>query len=238
MSTPRRAFLGRLTAGAVAAVALPATPSLLRAELPDAPEGPGPFGELDALRSGEIQPAATWDTSWTKRITGKHKAVFDTPELEEGSGVFRSGLWLRQYADVFKLQPSELTSVLVIRHSAIPLVMNQAFWDEYEIGKRNKLKDEKGKKTNRNPVLLPESTPASFAALALDKQIASGTIVLACDMAFRQMVSIVGEKHKLKGAEARAKALTYMLPGVIMQPSGFFATTLAGENGCVYVRAA
>jgi hypothetical protein len=28
-----------------------------------------------------------------------------------------------------------------------------------------------------------------------------------------------------------------MFPGVIMQPSGVFATTVAQEQGCVYVRA-
>lgn len=236
MSTDRRAFLNRMTAGAVAASLLPTTPSLLHA---DAPEGPGPFGELEALRSDlEQPPAIVWDTSWTQRLTGKHKAVFDAPELADGAGVFRAGLWVRQYTDVFKLQPSDLSTVIVLRHAAIPLIMKQSFWDEHEIGKKNKMKDEKGKKTNKSPVLAAEgANTGSFGQLMLDKQIERGAIVLACNMAFAPMISLTTEKHKLKGAEARAKTLESVLPGVIIQPSGFFATTLAGEHGCIYTRA-
>ena len=27
--------------------------------------------------------AETWDTSWTKKVTGKHKAMFDVPEIRD-----------------------------------------------------------------------------------------------------------------------------------------------------------
>jgi hypothetical protein len=47
----------------------------------------------------------------------------------------------------------------------------------------------------------------------------------------------VEKKDKLKGAEARTKALSYVLPGAIMQPSGIFANVMAGEAGCHFVRA-
>jgi hypothetical protein len=37
--------------------------------------------------------------------------------------------------------------------------------------------------------------------------------------------------------EARTKALSMMVPGIIMQPSGIFANVLAQQNGCVFVAA-
>jgi hypothetical protein len=235
MPTDRRNFLQRLSAGAVAATVLPsALPTSLAAE--SAPRTTR--SELSALAEAGV-PREEWDLSWTRRLTGKHKAVFDAPEVESGAGVLRSGLWLRQYAEVLKAAPSDLTSVIVLRHNAIILTMTPAFWDEYELGEKKKVTSPlDDKPTKKNPALLSEAdgAPASYAALALDRQIANGVIVLACGLAFREMVGMVSTKHKLKGEEAQARANAGLIPGVIMQPSGFFATTLAQENGCIYVR--
>jgi hypothetical protein len=238
MPTDRRTFLQRLSACAVATAVLPgALPVSLHAE--SAPPRSG--AELDAFRRDETSLAEPWDISWTQKLTGKHRAVFDTPAVEGGVGVLRSGLWLRQYAEVLQATPADLHSVIVLRHDAIILAMTQPFWDEYELGKKNKVTSPiTDKKTTRNPALLTEAdgASASFAALALDKQMAGGAIVLACGLAFNQMIGEVTAKHKIKGEDARTRALAGLIPGVIMQPSGFFATTLAQEKGCIYVRAA
>jgi hypothetical protein len=236
MPTDRRSFLERLSVGAVAATVLPgALPSTLHAEAAPSMSR----GELDAFASESLR-ADDWDVSWTKKLTGKHRAVFDSPAVDSGVGVLRSGLWLRQYADVLKATPADLHSVIVLRHDAIILAMAQPFWDEYELGKKHKVTSPiTDKKTTRNPALLTAADGASpsFAALALDKQMAAGAIVLACGLAFNQVIGEVTTKHKLKGEEAKARAMAGLIPGVIMQPSGFFATTLAQENGCIYVRA-
>jgi hypothetical protein len=244
MPTDRRSFLERLTVGAMAATVLP---GVLPATLDAAPAPRAAHdlshsmspGEREAM-AGVAPLAEEWDVSWTKKLTGKHRAVFDSPAVDSGAGVMRSALWLRQYADVLKATPADLHSVIVLRHDAIILAMAQPFWDEYELGKKNKVTSPiTDKKTTRNPALLTAADGASpgFAAMALDKQMAAGAIVLACGLAFNQMVGEVTAKHKIKGDEARARALAGLIPGVIMQPSGFFATTLAQENGCIYVRA-
>lgn len=242
MTTDRRDFLTRLAAGTAATVAgASAFPSSLHAAGADALSA----GESGAQFSRELVaslalPRVVWDTSWTSKLTGKHRAVFDSPSVDSGVGVFRSGMWQNQYAEVFKAAPSDLNSVVVLRHDAIILAMTQAFWDEYAIGKKRKVTNPMTeKKTTRNPAMLTEAdgVPPAFASLALDKQMAKGTIVLACGLAFSDMVGVVSAKHKIKGDEARAKAMTGLIPGIILQPSGFFATTLAGQNGCIYVRA-
>jgi len=236
MPTDRRSFLQRLTTGAVAAAVLPgAIPSSLGAK--SAPRTTR--SELAALTNADTPRAEEWDLSWTKRLTGKHKAVFDSPEVDGGAGVLRSGMWLKQYADVLKAAPSDLNSVIVLRHHAIILAMTPEFWDEYGLGKKKKVTSPlDDKPTKKNPALLSQAdgAPASFAALALDKQIAAGVIVLGCGLAFSEMVGEVSTKHKLTGEEARTRAMAGLIPGVIMQPSGFFATTLAQESGCIYVR--
>lgn len=242
MTTDRRDFLSRLAAGAAATAAgASAFPSALHAAGADtlaAGESASRFS-ADLLASLEL-PRADWDTSWTSKLTGKHRAVFDSPAVDGAVGVLRSGLWQRQYADVFKASPADLNSVIVLRHDAIILAMAQPFWDEYDIGRKHKVTDPlTEKKTRKNPAMLSvaDGTPASFASMALDKQMANGAIVLACGLAFNDVIGEVSKKHGLKGEEARAKAIAGLIPGVIMQPSGFFATTLAGQHGCIYVRA-
>ena len=76
-----------------------------------------------------------------------------------------------------------------------------------------------------------------FDAFALDKFMANGGIALACDLAFDDMVKLVTKKHKGSAETARKTALTMLVPGVILQPSGVFAAVRAQDVGCKYVRA-
>ncbi len=238
MSSDRRRFLTRLTLGGLALGTLPGTlPGTLHASPAPAPRASlrNEFDDLDA------QPAASFDTTWTQRLTGKHKAVFDVPEITAGSGIWRAGLWRNHYRDLLGAQPADLSSVIVIRHNAIPFIMTHEFWDTYDVAKTNKvLHPLTEKKTRRNPVLMTaedDGLPAGFANLALHRQMEQGALVLACNMAFADVVATVAKKDRLAGAEARTKALSMMLPGVILQPNGIFPVTLAQENGCSFVAA-
>ena len=234
MSTDRRAFLHRAVLGAASLGALPAALSAS----PAPANGAVPVGR-DVPDMTLADPE--WDVSWTKKVSGKHKALFDVPDISGGAGVFRAGLWARHYADVFKLPLSDLSSVIVIRHDAIGLAMTQTFWDEYKVGKRNKVKDGDGKKTTKNPVLAllePGKEPKGFEVHMLEQQIARGVIVLACNMAFSGCVAAVMQQDKVKQPEARAKAISMLVPGVILQPSGIFGVVLAQQTGCVFVAAA
>jgi hypothetical protein len=235
MSTDRREFLQRLTVGSVALGALPASLSAAESSSPSS----SAFNEFAALTQPPAAPA--FDTTWTQKLTGKYKAVFDVPAINGGSGVWRAGLWFNHYKDVLKAQPAELSPVVVIRHEAIPLIMNHEFWEAYDVAKESKVRHPMtDKKTRRNPVLMTaeeDQLPAMFANLTLNKQIERGVVVLACNMAFTGMVALVTKKDKLKGAEARAKAVSMIAPGVIMQPNGIFGVTLAQHNGCAFVAA-
>ncbi|MEO5589923.1 MAG: hypothetical protein ABIS03_10085, partial [Gemmatimonadaceae bacterium] len=127
----------------------------------------------------------------------------------------------------------------VLRHAAIMLAMQQAFWDKYKVGTKNNFKSPMdGKPTEKNPVLMDEKdgAPPEFASAGLDKQIAQGAIVLACNLAFERCVGTVAKADKVARDEARRVALTYLIPGVILQPSGVFAVTRAQEAGASYIK--
>lgn len=219
----RREFLQRTTAttAALGALAVP-FPALASVGLVPEP----------SLES------ADWDVTWPARIKGKHKAVFDVPEVESGYGVWRASAWARQYADVFKIPEKELSPVVVVRHSAIILAMKQSYWDKYGIGEAKKVTHPlTGEPTDRNPVLLDESSgiPAPFNQAGLHRQLSRGVVVLACNLALMDCVDLIKKKEGLSDEAAYKEAVAYLVPGVILQPSGVFAAVLAQEAGCAYV---
>jgi len=223
MPTDRRAFLGTLAAGALLGT-LPTAPELLEARTPS-PASPG-----------------EWDLSWVKRVRGRYRAVFDIPDVDSAYGVWRANMFVQQYRDVLGAAPDDISAVIVLRHHAIALAMQQPFWDAYGVAKtRDVLHPVTQQGTDRNPALLSSKrgeVPAQFDGMALDHFQANGGIVLACNVALEfEMAPLVAKKDGLAPDAARQKAIAALLPGVLLQPSGVFAAVHAQDAGCKYVRA-
>jgi hypothetical protein len=223
MDTTRREFLGKVAVNAAMLGAMPLS-----------------FDLATAAYAAPVQ-GEKWDLSWTTKLTGKHKAIFDVPEVDSGYGVWRATIWQNQYREVLGAAPKDLSAVLVLRHNGITLAMQQAFWDKYGIGKAKSALDPITQKpTDKNPALLSSSrgeVPEMFDAMALDKFIARGGIALGCNLAFADCVELVKAKENVDDATARKQAIGYLVPGVILQPSGVFAAIRAQEAGAIYLRA-
>lgn len=227
-STSRREFLDRVATGAATLGILPTSLAAL-APLPAA--------------SGTPQQAAEFDVTWPQRVTRKYRAVFDVPEVESGYGVWRASIWARQYEASLGIPASDISTVLILRHNAIVLAMQQPFWDEYGIGRaKNVTHPVTLDSTDRNPALLSstrDEVPSMYDEFALPRFLARGGIVLACDLALRDCVALIQNTDRVDEAAAYRKAVDLVVPGVLLQPSGVFAAALAQHRaGCAYVRAA
>ncbi len=223
MSTPRRRFIGWVGTSALVAAGGP----LAALEPPTRPgRSASPLDD-------------TWDMGWVDRITGKYRAVFDSPELSEGAALWRASMWRDQYKEVYGVEAAEMTPVLVIRHGAISMAMDDGYWAEFRIGKEEKLKNQTTKKWEvANPFRVnPPGTPERYATYSLEGFLGSGGIVLACNLAFQQVVWNYRQAGKLSREEATARAKEHLIPGVILQPSGVFASLRAQEAGCGYILA-
>ncbi|HEV8148908.1 MAG TPA: hypothetical protein VGP61_01855 [Gemmatimonadales bacterium] len=187
-----------------------------------------------------VLPASNWDVSWADKLTGKHRAVFDSVELSEGLGLIRAMIWIKDNAEVYNTPASDVNVVVVLRHNAIWLVMDDEFWAHHKIGEMSKITDPATKlPIARNPVLgaNPFGLPPALADDSLKKVLANGT-VLACNLAFSLLVvPKIQADLKLDDAKAREMGLKHLVPGVILQPSGVFATLRAQEAGCHYLLA-
>ena len=181
-----------------------------------------------------------FDITWTARLTGRHKAVYDCPDIGGGLGILRSGIVASQYVDVLKVPASAVSNVIVLRHDGIMLAMNQAFWDAYGIGAQFRVTHPwTGAPMTKNPALLKagDGLPAGIERHTLDQQLARGVVVLACALAFRDVIDLIASKDNVSADAATTKANGMLIPGIIMQPSGVFAANVAQEHGCVFVRA-
>ena len=219
MQIQRRDFLGTLSAGALAA-------SL---EAPAA-----------VAANADQGLAGKWDLSWTERVNRKHRAVFDSPEFSDGAALVRACNWKAEYKEVYGTPPEDMSAVLVMRSDGVWLTMNDEFWKTYKVGQENDFKvGANGKFQETNPIAnLPAGAKPSELEHTLPKFTASGNIALACHRAFGGIVALVKRVDKLATKEeAEAKARTFLLPGVILQPSGVFATLRAQEAGCNYILA-
>jgi hypothetical protein len=224
MDATRRDFLGRITAGAAAYSALPFA-----------------LAVSACAAEGSSQAAGEFDLSWPNKVTGKHKAVFDMADIESGYGLWRGMAWSGQVQQFQGAAATEVSLVTILRHNAVYLAMDQAYWDKYGVGKAmNVTHPMTQQPTDKNPVLLGADggVPAPFDAAALPKQQAKGAIYLACNLAFNlDVVPRVVAADKVSTEEATRIAKTHVLPGVLLQPSGVFAATRAQEAGCAYVKA-
>lgn len=232
MDNDRRDFLSRLAVGAavaagglsVGATSLDATPA-------------------HAVSARSDLPTA-FDMSWLDRVRGRYRAVFDSPKIADGGEMFRAAIWRDQIAEAYGAKDDDITAILVFRHTSIPLVMDDEFWMRYQLGKKNKYRDYKTKKFyEKNPIRSNDGETEAdpmMASANMETFVKRGGIVLGCNFAFGEMVNLeleADKEHKKDHSkevrdEARKRALAHLLPGVILQPSGFFAVLEAQRAGC------
>lgn len=212
MAGNRRQFLGNLAALSAGGALLP--PAL-------AADGPEPV------------QGSQWDLSWRDRVAGDFRAVFDVPEISDGVGLWRAADWKRTVRAVYGDAAKDVSAVLVVRHKAIPMAMSHAFWERHAIGEEEKVKAPGSEDwVTHNPWLSRPETAAGQRASMLDGFLADGGIVLACNYAFGFMVQKEARRAGVSSREARAATLEHLVPGVILQPSGFFAAIEAQRAGC------
>src|SRR5207237_837465 len=148
---------------------------------------PGAAGRQSPAPAGGVAPTPVhWDDSWFGRLTAKHKAVFDSPQIEDGFALGHASGYIRGMQDVTGASSTEVQTVVVIRHAAVPMILNDAMWEKYGIGEERKIKTSGGgdKWATRNEYI--GTAPSSERpAGTLTWLLSHGHTVLGCDQATR-----------------------------------------------------
>src|SRR3970040_1393833 len=178
LNTHRRGFLGTLAAAAAAGLA--ALTPLGAAAAPTPRRGESPSGAAD--------PAFG---AWLDRITGKHKMVFDAPEVNGGMAVVWPRVWLNGNNDNYGTTDAENSGVVVLRHAAIPLAMQDALWAKYKFGEVFSLKEGDAPAT-RN--IFAKPLPLPLPGTGVEQLLAKGVLFGVCNIALTIYSGAVAQK--------------------------------------------
>ena len=189
---------------------------------------------------------ASWDNSWFDKLKARHKAVFEQPQLDYGAAVSFAQRWITGMRDTGIAKAGDFQAVLVLRHDAVPLLVNDLMWEKYGIGEAFKFKTFGENIQKTNPIASARPPAAGRPAPPNDPMrpqanipwfTANGHITLGCNVAFNGFASQTATRVKADRAAILAEFKENLLPGVILQPNGIYATMRAQQAGCVYIRA-
>ena len=224
-ATNRRKFLGTIASGAAAmSLAGFATP-------------------LQSI-ANDVSPILSEDDpeAWLKKLTGKHKLVFDAAEP---NGIFPFA-WPRIFLLTNAMTGTaekDTNVVVVLRHNAIPYAMNNNVWTKYNLGEVFKITDDKTKATAvRNVFYKPAAGDFSVpgvgnVSIGINELQESGVIFCACNMALTVYSAAIAQQRKLSHEEVYNDFKAAVLPNINIVPSGLWAIGRAQERGCGYCRA-
>ena len=215
----RRRFLGSLAAGAATlGLAGLANPLELAAQPLE------PRSEAD-VKSFE---------AWLGRIKGKHKQVFDSMMLDNGMSLAYARVFLMTNKAVGAAD-EDVTAVLVLRHEAIPIALEDRLWAKYKIGEIAKVQDGMTKApSERNFFWKPKPKDLPLPGMAVNELLESGVLIGVCDMALTVFSRELSEKAGMTPEDCKKDLVAGVLPGIQIVPSGVLALNRAQEHGCTY----
>lgn len=209
IQTHRRGFLGTIAAAAAG------------------------LASLTPLRAVEAATTAADPAfeAWLNRITGKHKMVFDAPEVNSGMPVIWPRVWLNGNNDNYGTTDAQNSAVVILRHAAIPLAMVDALWAKYNLGQVFELKDGEAPAT-RN--IFAKPLPLPLPGTGVEQLLAKSVMFGVCNVALTIYSGAVAQKMGLDAATVKADWVAGLIPGCQVVPSGVLAVSRAQEKGCGY----
>ena len=176
---------------------------------------------------------------WFKQIKGKHRIVFDVPHPNEIFPFAWPRIFLATNAATGTTEEN-CSTVVVLRHTAIPYAMEDRLWAKYNFGEVFKAEDPKTKKpSTRNPFWKPKQGDfkipgVGVVPIGINELQSSGVLFCACDMALTVYSGAVAEANNLDATEVKKDWLSGILPGIRVVPAGIWAINRAQERGCSY----
>lgn len=193
-------------------------------------------GAGSALPVSSAHAAANTDfIRWLDSISGKQKVVLDVREPNDGMAVAWAWVYLFTGPQAYGGTEKDLGTVMVFRHNAIPMVLEDSMWKKYALGEFFKINDPKtGAAAIRHPYYTTPVDP-SVENMTLKSHIDRGVKVAACDMAIHYYSGVIAKDKGLKHDDVKAEWMAAVLPGISHAPSGVVACQGAVAKGCSYV---
>jgi hypothetical protein len=220
--SPRRSFLGRLAGGAAALLA-----------------GSSGLAVAATPRRGSTLLAV--EDEWLSKLRGTHRQFFDATEFNNGFPQYYAFNWWQTMKDTYKLQNSDITAVIGLRHFGIGPAFKDNIWQKYKLGEFFKVNDPKSKAPSvRNFMNSEAQGDIMFPGSSIDRQVANGAVVTVCNLATLVVSDFAAKAAGLnmKAADAYEEWKANMVAGTYLVPSGVLAVNRAQAVGkCTYCNA-
>ncbi|MER3522527.1 MAG: hypothetical protein C4326_00290 [Ignavibacteria bacterium] len=214
-SLHRRAFLG--TMAAAAGMAALSSPIELLAEQQAKPNR----SLVEGLEK------------WLSRIKGRHRQVFDAPSTNGGLPLAWARVFLMSNMQM-GVPAKKITSVLVLRHDAIPFAMNDDLWQKYDFGEAFNITYAMTKQRIKSNMFWKPKEELPIPRMSLDNLLEDGVLVGLCDLALTVNSMHFAEKTKTSAEAIKKEWVAGIFPGVQIVPSGVLAINRAQERKCTY----
>jgi hypothetical protein len=212
--TPRRGFIGSVAVGAATLV----------------------LGRMSTANAevSSLMTAPPVSDAWLARLTGKHKQVFDCTAPNDGWGAIFSLTFIDTTKSALKVTDKDVNAVVVYRHFAMPLMLNDGIWSKYKIGELIGVKDPKtNAPATRN--IFRDNMPLHPGLTYEEAMSKNGVIMVACNMALTVLSGMAAPKASVTPEAAKAEwAATGLLAGANLSASGVYAVNRAQAAGCSY----
>ncbi len=169
-------------------------------------------------------------TDWPGKLPGRHLQVVDGYEINGGSPLE----WAHNFLATDPT-PGEASVVVILRAGALPIALNNAMWEKYKIGESFKIIDpETNAPALKNPFLHPKPGVMRSDAAAIDRMLAAGAVIGACEIALRGQAKKLAPNAGMSADDTAAEWIANVVPGVSVIASGVWGVNRAQEAGCTY----
>jgi hypothetical protein len=215
--TPRRSFLTRLAILAAAS----------------------PFAVRPRRDAAGQQPVQA-DDAWLRRLTGKHRTMFDVEKHRNGHALGQAASMLEVWRRDYHLEAPNVNLVFGARGTGIPMLLSDALWARYRLGEQyDVVKPGTKEPFQVNPF---SAANAQAAGLVTTEQTVEtlqqrGVLFLAC----RNTIAAASKRLAAAGLGAAEEVQRTLegglLPSVVLVPAMLIAFTNMHEKGVTYVYA-
>jgi hypothetical protein len=171
---------------------------------------------------------------WPGVLKGRHRQVVDAYDANAGFPLAFAYTFLAPYGPP-SASSVAATAVLVLRHGAFPIALGNEMWQKYKIGEAFKIIDPETKAPAvKNPFLHPKSGVLPVDDMALDRLLANGVVIGACNMALQVQSKMLASNAGVSADEAAKEWAANVVPSITIIPSGTWGVNRAQEAGCTY----
>jgi hypothetical protein len=180
-----------------------------------------------ATTTVRAQAAQSDGPDWPGTLKGRHKQVVDGVEINSGFPL--------TFAYTFLLPNESATAVVILRHNALPIALDNVIWEKYKVGEAFKIIDpETNAPAKKNPFLRPKAGVLPVDDMAIDRLLGRGVVFGACNLALQNRSRRLAGNAGVSAEEAAKEWAANLIPGITNLPSGTWGVNRAQEAGCTY----